>query len=110
MHHPFRIGTQIWPDDPFWVQVLEAIRQYAQQRAVDLVTVVTESADSASAEELVGLAEEVLAQDLDALIGWNLSERFANHILASGLSIVHLNELDLRHPRLVSPLGLYTIA
>jgi signal transduction histidine kinase/ABC-type sugar transport system substrate-binding protein/AraC-like DNA-binding protein len=105
-----RIGTQVWPDDPFWVQVREAIRQRAQQLAVDLVAIVIENLTMRSDEELVSLVEEVLAQDLDALIGWNLSERFARRLLELGLPIVYLNETDLRHPGLVSPLGLYTIA
>jgi signal transduction histidine kinase/AraC-like DNA-binding protein/DNA-binding response OmpR family regulator len=105
-----RIGTQVWPDDPFWVQVQEAIWQRAQQLAVDLVAIVIENLNMRSDEELVSLVEEVLAQDLDALIGWNLSEPLTHRLLEMGLPIVHLSETALRHPRLVSPLGLYTIA
>jgi signal transduction histidine kinase/AraC-like DNA-binding protein/ABC-type sugar transport system substrate-binding protein len=108
--HMFRIGTQIWPNDPFWVQVQEAIQQGAQQHAVELVALVIENPDQPSDEELVRLVEEILAQDLDVLIGWNLSSRLARRILDSGLAIVDLTETDFRHSRLVSPLGLYAIA
>ena len=110
MPYALRIGTQIWPDDPFWVQVQEAIRQRAGQLAVDLVSIVIENLEMRSEEEQVTSAEELLAQDLDALIGWNLPEHFARQLLDSGLSIVHLTETDMRHPQLVSPRGLYTIA
>jgi signal transduction histidine kinase/AraC-like DNA-binding protein/ActR/RegA family two-component response regulator len=108
--HTPRIGIQIWPDDPFWVQVQEAIQQHAQERAAELVTLLIENLDQPSDEEIIALTEEVLAQDLDALIGWNLSERFAARLLEAGLPIVCLTETDLRHTRLVSPLGLYAIA
>jgi signal transduction histidine kinase/ABC-type sugar transport system substrate-binding protein/AraC-like DNA-binding protein len=106
----FRIGMQVWPADPFWVQVQAAIEQRAEQLAVELVALVIANSDQPSDEELMRLVEEVLAQDLDALIGWNLSNRFAQRILDSGLAIVDLTETDLRHARLVSPLGLYAIA
>jgi hypothetical protein len=105
----YRIGTQIWPNDPFWVQVQEAIQQGAQQHAVELVALVIDNPDQPSDEELGRMVEELLAQDLDALIGWNLSKRLAQHILDSGLAIVDLTETDFRHPRLASPLGLYLL-
>ena len=110
MPHKFRIGTQVWPADPFWVQVQAAIEQRAEQLLVELVPIAVENPAISSDEEFVRLVEEVLAQDLDALIGWNLSNRFARRILESGLTIVDLTETDLRHSRLISPLGLYAIA
>src|SRR5262245_6299018 len=110
MPHKFRIGTQVWPADPFWVQVQAAIEQRAEELAVELVPIVVENPAMSSDEEIERLVEEVLAQDLDALIGWNLSNRLARRILESGLAIVDLTETDLRHSRLVSPLGLYAIA
>jgi signal transduction histidine kinase/CheY-like chemotaxis protein/ABC-type sugar transport system substrate-binding protein len=105
-----RVGIQIWPDDPFWVQVQEVIQQYAQQHAADAVALVIENVERLSDDEIARLTEEVLAQELDALIGWNLSERLAQRLLESGLPIIYLTETDLRHQRLVSPLGLHAIA
>ena len=34
-----RIGTQIGPFDPFWVQVREAVYQKAQQLGINLVSI-----------------------------------------------------------------------
>ncbi|MEM8532071.1 MAG: ATP-binding protein [Chloroflexota bacterium] len=105
-----RIGTQVWPDDPFWVQVHEALQQRAQHHAVQLISVVLATPATYSEEQLINYAEEVLAQDLDALIVWNPAEQFIHHILEADLPVVYLTETAIRHPRLVSPLGLYAIA
>lgn len=105
-----RIGTQVWPDDPFWVQVHEALQQRAQHHAVHLISVVLETPVNYSDEQLVNYVEEVLAQDLDALIVWNPSEQFIHHILEADLPVVYLTKTAIRHPRLGSPSGLYTIA
>ncbi|HIQ04288.1 MAG TPA: response regulator, partial [Anaerolineae bacterium] len=51
-----------------------------------------------------------MAQELDALIGWNLSEDIACYILESGMPIIYLSETGVRHPRCVSPRGLYDVA
>ncbi|MDP9311486.1 MAG: ATP-binding protein [Chloroflexota bacterium] len=109
MSRILRVGTTIWPDDPFWVQVREAIEQEAQQRSVELVSIFRENAHLRSDEEELSFAEEVLAQGLDALIGWDLYERQAGHLLEAGLPIIFLSETHLRHPRLVSPVGLHSI-
>ena len=110
MSHTLRIGAQIWPDDPFWVQVREAIRQRALRLGVELVSIDAENLDRLSVEEQVSFVEEFLALDLDALIGWSLDDTLAYRALDAGLAVVHLGESDVRHPRFVSPLGLYDIA
>lgn len=106
MMRSFRIGTQIWPDDPFWVQVREAIEQSARKCNADLIMIVMENASQQSAEEELTFVEEVLAQDVDALISWDLYERSTQLILESGLPIIYLSETHFRHPRFVSPFGL----
>ncbi|MCG8349578.1 MAG: substrate-binding domain-containing protein [Chloroflexales bacterium] len=110
MSRTLRIGIHIWPEDPFWVQVREAIRQRAQQRAVDFVSITVNTIDAHSDEEQISFAEEVLAQNLDCLISWRLFERTASRILEADLPVVHLSETTLRHPRSVAPLGLYNVA
>jgi signal transduction histidine kinase/AraC-like DNA-binding protein/ABC-type sugar transport system substrate-binding protein len=108
MPQTFRIGSQIGPYDPFWVQVREAVNQRAQQLCLELVPIeIAGRPDALPAEEQIGVVEEFLAQELDALICWNFPERVIYQILNGGLPVVYLSETDIRHPLLVSPQGLY---
>lgn len=66
--------------------------------------------DTSYGEETTALYEELLAQDLDVVVGWGFPEGFARRVLASGVPIVHLNETETCHPLSVSPKGLYEIA
>jgi signal transduction histidine kinase/AraC-like DNA-binding protein/ABC-type sugar transport system substrate-binding protein len=106
-----RIGLFFGPSmDPFWVQVLEAIYQKAQDLGLNLIAIDSDLPRLPSGEEETALYEELLAQDLDVVIGWGFPEDLARRVLASGVPIVHLNETEIRHPLSVSPEGLYEIA
>jgi len=108
MAHTFRIGSQIGPADPFWVQVREAVYQKAQQLAINLIPIeIADRPETLSREEQASLVEELLAQELDALICWNLSNSLIYHILDCELPIIYLAERQLQHPLFVSPIGLY---
>lgn len=39
MPQPFRLGSQIEPYDPFWVQIREAVNQRAQQLGLYLIPI-----------------------------------------------------------------------
>ena len=103
MSHRLRIGSRIGSADPFWVQVREAVYQKAQQFAIDLVPIDIGHSSRFSMEEHAELVDELLAQDLDALISTYLPDDLAYRILDFGLPIVHLTETDIRHPLFVSP-------
>src|SRR5262245_35947042 len=106
-----RIGMFLGPNiDPFWVQVLEAIYQKAQVLGLDLIAIDSDLPPLPSGEEETTLYEEILAQDLDVVIGWGFPADLARRVLASGVPIVYLNETDSRHPLAVSPTGLYEVA
>jgi signal transduction histidine kinase/AraC-like DNA-binding protein len=106
-----RIGLFFGPSmDPFWVQVLEAIYQKAEDVGLDLIAIDSELPLIPSGEEETALYEELLAQDLDVVIGWGFTEALVRRVLASGVPIVHLNETEIVHPLSVSPRGLYDIA
>jgi signal transduction histidine kinase/AraC-like DNA-binding protein/ABC-type sugar transport system substrate-binding protein len=107
--HTVRIGSRVGSADPFWVQVREAVHQRAQQLPIELLSIDIDQAALAG-EEPIGLVEELLAHDLDALICTYLGERLAYRLLDCGLPIVHLTETDIRHRLFVSPLGFYDIA
>ncbi len=110
MDRTLRIGTQIWPDDPFWVHVRESILLHAEQLGVELVTIESEAFEQLGAEAQLEVVEELLALELDALIGWSLNDELTCDVLASDLPVIHLGESSVRHPRFVSPQGLYAIA
>jgi signal transduction histidine kinase/ABC-type sugar transport system substrate-binding protein/AraC-like DNA-binding protein len=108
MPQTFRIGSQIGPYDPFWVQVREAVNQRAQQLGLDLIPLeIAGRPDALPLEEQIGVVEELLAQELDALICWSFPQRAIHQILEGGLPVIYLSEARMRHPLFVSPYGLY---
>jgi signal transduction histidine kinase/AraC-like DNA-binding protein/ABC-type sugar transport system substrate-binding protein len=108
MKRTLRIGAQIGPYDPFWVQVREAVYHKAQQFGVELIPIeIARNADTFSLREQANLLEELLGQKLDALICWNLPETLIRSLLGNNLPSIYLAESDIRHPLFVSPEGLY---
>jgi signal transduction histidine kinase/AraC-like DNA-binding protein/ABC-type sugar transport system substrate-binding protein len=110
MTRTFRIGLQINVADPFWVQVREAVYQRAQQREVDVVMLDVDDPYTFPVHEHLGLMEEMLAQEIDAVVCLDWPETLAREALQLGIPIIQVVESDLRHPLFVSPLGLYDIA
>ena len=101
-----RIGMFLGPNiDPFWMQVLEAIYQKAHVLGLDLIAIDSDLPPLPSGEEETTRYEEILAQDLDVVIGWGFTGDLARRVLASGVPIIYLNETDIRHPLAVSPQG-----
>src|SRR5688572_23050759 len=111
MYHTLRIGSQIGSYDPFWVQVRESVYQKAQQLNVNLIPIeITEEVEKLSLQEQASLLDELLAEDLGALISWNLPDDMIRRLLDLGLPVIYLCESGIRHPLFVSPGGLYQAA
>ena len=111
MSHSPRIGLNISPSEPYWVQVREAALQRAQELAIDLIPINTEDYPQIlSDENQMTLVEEILGQDLDVIIGWEFSHAPAYRILQAGVPIIHTAETSFSHPLFVSPSGLYEAA
>jgi len=107
MDHTLRIGSQIGSYDPFWVQVREAVYRKAQQLNADLIPInITDQPATLSPEEQASLVDELLAEDLMALICWNLPADMIHRLLDLGLPAIYLSESQIRHPLFVSPRGL----
>lgn len=102
-----RIGLSSRPGDPFWVQVFEAIYRTAHEVGVEIVPLQFETPGPPSDEEQRAVVEEILAQELAALVTFVIRPGLVDHILACSIPIVSMNETDVRHPLLVSPQGLY---
>lgn len=101
---------QVATADPFWVQVREAIVQNARARGVDLFHLDVTDPYGLTTEEHLGLLEELLAQEIDALICIDYPAPLAPRTLQLGIPVINLVESDIRHPLFVSPRGLYDIA
>ncbi|HEU5013116.1 MAG TPA: ATP-binding protein [Roseiflexaceae bacterium] len=110
MAQSLRIGARIGSNDPFWVQVRESVIQTAQQLGVQLVPIDIGQSSKLAQDEYPALLEELIAQDLDALVTTYLPDELTYQVLSSGLPVVQITESDVRHPLFTSPSGFYDIA
>jgi ABC-type sugar transport system substrate-binding protein len=107
MSRTIRIGILIAPGDPFWAQVHEVIWQRAQTLAVELIEITIEESHLLSSDEQVEVVEDLIAQELDALICNVYPPTLLARILDGGIPIIYVAEIALRHPRFTSHIGLY---
>ncbi|MFN8455767.1 MAG: hypothetical protein U0401_14055 [Anaerolineae bacterium] len=67
MTHPFRVGLTIYPADPYWVQVREAVYEKAQEKALELFSInLVDYPQMVTDLEQMALLEELQALELDA--------------------------------------------
>ncbi|HEX5690967.1 MAG TPA: sugar ABC transporter substrate-binding protein, partial [Roseiflexaceae bacterium] len=107
MPHTPRIGIQVAPDDPFWVQVREAIGQQAQTHALELVELAIQDSRLLSRDGQLEVIEDLIVQEFDSLILNTYPAELLNGILERDIPIIFVSEVDLYHPRFTSRLGLY---
>lgn len=105
----YRIGAQLAPGDPFWVLVGEAAFQRAEELGVALLLLESDLTPLAP-EERVSILEELLAQNLDALIVGGVDAALVSLILDAGAPLIIATEIALDHPRATSPRSLYDVA
>lgn len=103
-----RIGTLITPTDPYWVQTLEAIIHANQKVGDELVLL----QPAATLEDLGAippddLIDQILANDLDALITTLVSIPVLQALVEAGLPVIELAESEFRHPLLTAMSSLY---
>ncbi len=100
-----RIGSRLMPTDPYWVLVREMLHQHVQEAGVVLVNV-NLALDTVCGEAQLSLLENLLAQELDALITPRLPEPLARRIVAAGLPLIFSDEMEYSAPGMTSPRGL----
>ena len=98
MKETFRIGSRVQPTDPYWVLVRENMRQRVQEMGVFLVNV-NLPLESVTGEAQLSLLDDLLAQELDALITHRLPEALAHRLVAAGLPLIFTDEMDYTGPR-----------
>lgn len=110
--HPtpiFRLGLQHLSGDPFWVLVREGIYQRAEQLGVDLVPVEVDMWPL-RADRQMEIVEEMLAMELHGLVAQSMPPSLARLIANNGVPIVLLAEMEVQHPLIAAPHGLYEVA
>ena len=101
-----RVGLCVGPNDPYWVLVREAMYQRAEHLGIHLIPVSGLDTEGLTDEAQASLFDELLAQDLNALVINTIYEDRIRRILESGLPVISASESGIRHPRFVSPVGL----
>lgn len=105
MKDTIRIGSRVQPTDPYWVLVRENMRQRVQGTGVVLVNV-NLALETVTGEAQLSLLDDLLAQELDALITPRLPEALAHRLVASGLPLIFTDEMEYSGPQMTSPRGL----
>ncbi len=105
MKETIRIGSRVQPTDPYWVLVRENMRQRVQEMSVVLVNV-NLPLERVTGEAQLSLLDDLLAQELDALITPRLPEALAQRIVGAGLPLVFTDEMEYTGPGITSPRGL----
>lgn len=100
-----RIGVLMAAGEPFWVLVREAIFERARQLHAILVPLESDLSPLAT-EDRIDLLEELLAQDLDAVILQGADETLAHLIVDAGVPLLSASELEMSHPLVTSPQGI----
>ncbi len=105
-HNNLHIGVQIAPNDPFWVQVNETVRQELAEQFVPF-EVIARGWDLTD-DQMEELSEEILSNEFDAFICMILPSKIIHRLLESGLPVICVeDEIEISHPLFSSVQGWY---
>ncbi len=103
-----RIGVLVTPTDPYWIQAMEAIIHANQNVGDELVFLeIASTLYELSIVPIPDLLDQILAHHLDVLVTSHVSLPLYETLLAAGLPIVCLSELDFHHPKFTSGSNLF---
>ena len=107
----FRIGVEIGPYDPYWVEVREVVCQRVRDSGMDLVRLeIADSNTTFASMSPSALVDELLALKLDALIVVNLPVNVTSMLLQNGLPVISTTESLIRDKFFTCPGYLYETA
>ncbi|MFO7683550.1 MAG: substrate-binding domain-containing protein, partial [Chloroflexota bacterium] len=105
-HNNLHIGVQIAPNDPFWVQVNETVRQELAEQFVPF-EVISRGWDLTD-DQMEELSEEILSNEFDAFICMILPDKIITRLLENGLPVICVeDEIEIAHPLFSSVRGWY---
>lgn len=105
-----RIGAAIGPHDPYWVQVRETVYKRVYQLGLSPIPLeISDTNEALFSLDPASLAEEVLAQDLDAVVCQTLPLGTIYQLVYNNLPVIFLGESQLQHRLFCSPTGLYEV-
>jgi len=84
MPHTPRIGIQLGPDDPFWVQVREVMWERAGLHSIELVELTIQGSQRLSRDEQLDVVEDLVVQEIDVLISNDYPANLLAGILERG--------------------------
>jgi signal transduction histidine kinase/ABC-type sugar transport system substrate-binding protein/AraC-like DNA-binding protein len=107
----FRIGVEIGPYDPYWVEVREVVCQRVRDAGMELVRLeIADSNTTFTSMSPAALVDELLALKLDAFIVVNLPVNVTAKLLENGLPVISTSESRIRHKFFTCPGDLYEAA
>jgi signal transduction histidine kinase/ABC-type sugar transport system substrate-binding protein/AraC-like DNA-binding protein len=107
----FRIGVEIGPYDPYWVEVREVVCQRVRDAGMELVRLeIADSNTTFTSMSPAALVDELLALKLDAFIVVNLPVNVSAMLLENGLPVISTSESHIRHDFFTCPGDLYEAA
>ncbi len=107
LHVSVRIGAAIGPHDPYWIQVRETAYHRVEELGATLVPLeISDSNETLFSLDPASLAEELLAQDLNAVVCQTLPLGTVYQLVYHNLPVVFLGESQLQHRLFSSPRGL----
>ena len=101
-----RIGVQIAPNDPFWVQVNETVRQELAEQYVPIE--VLDRGWNLTDDQMEELSEEILSNEFDAFICMILPTKIMMRLLEKGLPVICVEDvITIKNPLFSSIRGWY---
>ncbi len=105
---PYRIGVEIGPYDPYWVEANEVVCHLLQRQNVTLVPLeIGESNKIYFTMDLDRLVDQLLALELDAFIFVTMPIEVIRSLTDYGIPVISLGEHTFKHPLFACLTGLY---
>ncbi|MBN9391911.1 MAG: helix-turn-helix domain-containing protein [Chloroflexi bacterium] len=110
-----RVGFQLIPDDPFWIEIGMTIDRQAHLRGLDLVSLDLDAAE-VPGQDYTAILEEILAHQIRVLIFVEIPQPLIRLLTANNIPLISLvSQLgchtgNCHHPNITSPVGMFDIA
>jgi signal transduction histidine kinase/AraC-like DNA-binding protein/ActR/RegA family two-component response regulator len=110
-----RLGFQIIPDDPFWVEIGMIIDRQAHLSGLNLIPLDLDAAEMPGVD-YTAVLEEILAQEINSLIMVEIPQPLIRLLTENHIPIITMvpqlgcHSGSCNHPNVTGPLGVFEIA